>query len=65
MLLGARQFFERRGAPTPPLPYDYEVEYIERDCSVPWVDSGGNEIAGYFDLSRYGIVGETLGTMRP
>ena len=29
MLLGARQFFERRGAPTPPLPYDAEVEYLE------------------------------------
>ena len=28
MLLGARQFFERRGAPTPPLPYDAEVEYV-------------------------------------
>lgn len=26
---GARQFFERRGAPTPPLPYDAEVEYLE------------------------------------
>ena len=51
--------------PTPPLPYDYEVAYIERDCSVPWVDSGGNEIAGHFDLSRYGIAGETLGAMRP
>lgn len=25
---GARQFFERRGAPTPPLPYDAEVEYV-------------------------------------
>lgn len=25
----ARQFFERRGAPTPPLPYDAEVEYLE------------------------------------
>ena len=29
MLLGARQFFERRGAPTPPLPYDAEVEYLQ------------------------------------
>lgn len=29
MLLGARQFFERRGAPTPPLPYDAEVEFLE------------------------------------
>lgn len=31
MLLGARQFFERRGAPTPPLPYDAEVEYLRRN----------------------------------
>ena len=29
MLPGARQFFERRGAPAPSLPYDAEVEYIE------------------------------------
>lgn len=65
MLLGARQFFERIGAPTPPLPYDYEVEYIERDCSVPWVDAGGTEIIGYFDLSRYSDPSETIGTMRP
>lgn len=28
---GARQFFERRGAPTPPLPYAYESEWIEAD----------------------------------
>lgn len=27
----ARQFFERRGAPTPPLPYAYEAEWIEAD----------------------------------
>lgn len=31
MLLGARQFFERRGAPTPPLPYAYQAEWIEAD----------------------------------
>ena len=29
MLLGARQFFERRGSPTPPLPYDAEVQYLQ------------------------------------
>lgn len=29
MLPGFAQFFERRGAPTPPLPYDAEVEYLE------------------------------------
>lgn len=61
MLLGARQFFQMRKK----LPYDYEVAYIERDCSVPWVDDGGTEIVGYFDLSRYVIAGETLGAMRP
>lgn len=33
MLLGARQFFERRGAPTPPFPYDVEVEYLENSGS--------------------------------
>lgn len=49
----------------PDKPYDYEVAYIERDCSVPWVDANGSEITGYFDLSRYSYSGETLGTMRP
>ena len=63
MLPGARILFA--GKKSAPLPYDYEVAYIERDCSIPWVDSDGNEILGYFDLSRYEIAGETLGTMRP
>ena len=49
----------------PDKPYDYEVAYIERDCSVPWVDDGGTEIEGYFDMSRYSDPSETLGTMRP
>jgi hypothetical protein len=40
MLLGARQFFERRGAPTPPLPYDYAVEYIETDGVASYIDTG-------------------------
>ena len=40
MLLGARQFFERRGAPTPPLPYDAEVEYIETVSWGAWIDTG-------------------------
>lgn len=40
MLLGARQFFERRGAPTPPLPYDAEVEYLESD--------GDQYISGFY-----------------
>ena len=45
MLLGARQFFERRGAPTPPLPYDAEVEYLESPA-----DNDGNSIGCYIDL---------------
>lgn len=36
----ARQFFERRGAPTPPLPYDYAVEYIETDGVAAYIDTG-------------------------
>jgi hypothetical protein len=39
MLLGARQFFERRRAPTPPLPYDAEVEYLE-GTGTQWIDTG-------------------------
>ena len=39
MLLGARQFFERRGAPTPPLPYDAEVKYLE-GTGTQWIDTG-------------------------
>ena len=59
MLLGARQFFERRGAP-PPLPYDYEVEYIERDYGVPWLVDGASATGG-FDLMRY-VDGESFNT---
>lgn len=55
----------RKASPAPPLPYDYEVEYIERNCSIPWVDGNGTEIDGYFDLGRYADASETLGTMRP
>ena len=36
---GARQFFERRGAPTPPLPYDAEVEYLE-STGTQYIDTG-------------------------
>lgn len=39
MLLGARQFFERRGAPTPPLPYDAEVMWLE-GTGTQWIDTG-------------------------
>ena len=40
MLLGARQFFERRGAPTPPLPYDAEVEWIGVDATHGYANIG-------------------------
>lgn len=36
---GARQFFERRGAPPPPLPYDAEVEYLE-STGTQYIDTG-------------------------
>ena len=36
---GARQFFEKRGAPTPPLPYDAEVEYLE-STGTQWIITG-------------------------
>lgn len=40
--------------PGPPVetPYDYEVEYIQRDCSTPWIE-GGQGISGGFDISQY------------
>lgn len=40
--------------PGPPLevPYDYEVEYIQRDTSITWKEGGSNVIGG-FDLSAY------------
>lgn len=40
MLLGARQFFERSGTPTPPLPYDYAVEYVETDGVASYINTG-------------------------
>lgn len=36
---GARQFFERRGAPTPPLPYDAEVEWLE-GTGTQYIETG-------------------------
>jgi hypothetical protein len=39
MLLGARQFFEKRGAPTPPLPYDAEVEYLRSEGATQYIDT--------------------------
>lgn len=39
MLLGARQFFERRGAPVPPLPYDAEVQYLQ-GTGTQYIDTG-------------------------
>lgn len=38
---GAKQFFERRGAPTPPPPYDAEVDYLE-STGTQWIDTGVN-----------------------
>ena len=35
----ARQFFSRRAAPTPPLPYDAEVEYLE-STGTQYIDTG-------------------------
>jgi hypothetical protein len=37
---GARQFFERRGVPTPPLPYDAEVEYLENPGLTQYINTG-------------------------
>lgn len=34
------------------MPYDYEVEYIQRDTSITWKEGGTNVIGG-FDLSAY------------
>jgi len=59
MLLGARQFFEKRGAP--PLPYDAEVEYIERDYEIPWLINGSSSIGG-FNLQRYFDSSDSLKT---
>lgn len=61
MLLGARQFFERRGAPTPPLPYDAEVDYIERNYGIPWTVNGSSSIGG-FNLQRYFDSSDSLKT---
>lgn len=50
----ARQFFERRAAPTPPLPYDAEVEYIE-STGTQWIDTGL--------LAREGLLVECVGNI--
>lgn len=57
----ARQFFERRGAPTPPLPYDAEVEYVERDYEIPWIVNGSSSNGG-FNLQRYFDSSDSLKT---
>lgn len=51
MLLGARQFFERRGAPTPPLPYDYAVEYIETDGVASYINTGITPVLATYKVS--------------
>ena len=40
--------------PGPPVetPYDYELEYIQRDYSIPWTE-GGTSVVGGFDISQY------------
>lgn len=47
---GARQFFERRGAPTPTLPYDAEVEYLE-STGTQWIDTN----IGFTGASSAGV----------
>lgn len=71
MLLGARQFFERRGAPTPPLPYDAEVEYLE-STGTQWIDTGyypdGSNFGYYADVLFYNDLATTrtiMGTWGP
>lgn len=52
MLLGARQFFERRGAPTPPLPYDAEVEYLQSTgTQYLYIPLGGTNRVSSFDFA--------------
>jgi hypothetical protein len=45
----------------PDKPYDYEVEYIERDYGIPWLIDGENRNGG-FDLSQYLVSGESIAT---
>ena len=45
-----------------PLPYDYEVEWIERDCSKQWIDSAGKAAAGGFSIAQY-LDGTSIQTM--
>ena len=57
MLPGARMFFERRGAPTPPLPYDYAVEYIETDGVASYIDTGITpELSTYKVVTRFQVI---------
>lgn len=51
---GARQFFERGGAPTPPLPYDAEVEYLE-STGTQWIDTS--------IVAREGLLVECIGNI--
>lgn len=59
MMIANRESFAAARRRGPKLPYDYEVAYIERDYSVPWVVEGSTT-AG-IDLSRY-LKGESLVT---
>ncbi len=47
-----------------PLPYDYEVEYIQRDTSIPWME-GGTRVIGGFDISQYIPSGQTMQNASP
>lgn len=60
MLPGARMLFA--GKKSAPLPYDYEVAYIERDGNVLWIDAGAPSNGG-FDISRYIPADTTLSTI--
>ena len=62
MLLGARQFFERRGAPVPPPPYDYAVEYIETDAVASYIDTG---IAPHLATYKVSAKFQVLSVARP
>ena len=52
MRIANRESFAAARRRGPKLPYDYEVEYIQRDYSIPWITNGTN-VSGGIDLSRY------------
>ena len=34
-------------------PYDYEVAYIQRDCSVAWLNASGSAVSAGIDIAEY------------